>query len=112
MESFEHTAALQGSFRNSLVEDDTRLNSRLGSMIQPGSMVEVETGPTGGMDGIARWGDENSIEEYDEDGIPQVDVYVENVERDSGFNHQEQDSQDYQDDDMIDQNENSMADER
>ena len=59
MESFEHTAALQGSFRNSLVEDDTRLNSRLGSMIQPGSMVEVETGPTGGMDGMARWGDEN-----------------------------------------------------
>ena len=76
MESFENSGAmLRGSFeRGSFVEGDARINSLLGSMIQPGSMVEQLAGmPTRRIGG----GDENSIED---DGIPQVDVYIENVD--------------------------------
>ena len=79
MESFENSAMLRSFERSSIVEGDARLNSLLGSMIQPGSMVE----PVGS--GIAKRGEENSIEEEDgmpevddDDGIPQVDVYMEN----------------------------------
>ena len=73
MESFDNSNQIG---RGSMVESDAILNSRLGSMIQPGSMIErgsmVE--PTA----ITRRGDENSIEF---DGVPQVDVYHENDSR-------------------------------
>ena len=77
MESFENTAVNLGSFRNSLVEGDARLNSQLGSLIQPGSMTETPND----IGAALKWGDENSIEE--DDGIPQVDVYIENMEEES-----------------------------
>ena len=63
MDSFENSAQFRGSFeRGSIVEGDARLNSLLGSMIQPNeTLVEL------GTNTIAERGDENSIEA---DGIP------------------------------------------
>ena len=73
--SFENN--LRGSFERGSLVEDVRVQSLLGSMIQGNqSITEHEFKMS-----LQRRGDENSIEQYNEentdDGIPEVDVYME-----------------------------------
>ena len=74
-ESFDNS---QNQIRGSFVDSDAVLNSRLGSMILPGSMVQpgsiVLTGSMVEPAAFMRRGDENSIEF---DGVPMVENYHE-----------------------------------